>query len=251
MQDNRYFPMWKSWLRIGRLIPLLTISAAVTVEILSLFGLFEVTMSENVIIGLLTLLAADALVERLTYLEKIDERLERLPEPELLRDRSQLIRMEDLAANAKEICAAGMSLISIIPPYVDFYIQKLRDGCNLRFLLLDPKSRAVTIGDQELLSQTMKNEIETSLRVLNKLIALEDSKGKCEVRLSRARLPFSMVIIDSQKDLGRMTVEFLAYKKDLRERPHIQLTKRDNYKWFQFFYNQFESLWQENKDSFK
>jgi len=243
MQDSKIIPTWKSWLKIGRLIPLLTISAAAIVGILSLLGRLQVTMAEGVIIALLTLLSIDALVERLSLLEKIDACLEGLPQPEQLRDRSKLIRIEHLANDAKEIYAAGISLVSIIPPYVDFYMQKLNEGCDLRFLLLNPKSNAVTAWDQELLSQTTKNEIETSLKVLKELIAVKNSKGKCEVRLSRAHLPFSLVIVDGQKDYGKMTVEMLVYKKNLHDRPHMVLTKLGNYRWFQFFHNQFESLW--------
>lgn len=246
MQDSKIIPPWKSWLTIGRLIPLLTILAAAIVGILSLLGHFQVTMAEGVIIALLTLLAIDALVERLSLLEKIDARLERFPETEQLKDRSKIIRMEDLATGATEICAAGISLISIIPPYVDLYIQKLREGSNLRFLLLDPASTAIKVWDQQQLAATTKSDIQTSLRVLNKLMQLKDAKGKCEARLTNTHLSYSLLIVDGKKEGGKLRVEIFVYKKNLHDRPHLHLTKRDNYKWFQFFCDQFESLWQDS-----
>lgn len=246
MQDSKMIPTWKSWLKIGRLIPLLTILAAAIVGILSLLGRFQVTMAEGVIIALLTLLSIDALVERMSFLEKIDSRLERLPESEILRDRSNLIRMEHLAVGATEIWAAGISLVSILHPYYDFYLQKLKEGCNLRFLLLEPNSIAREVWDKAQRVPTTKKDIETSLQVIDNITKSSRLKGKCEARRSQFQLPFSLVIVDSQKERGRMIVELLAYKRSLPDRLHLYLTRRNHEKWFMFFYNQFESLWHDS-----
>jgi hypothetical protein len=195
---------------------------------------------------LLTLLSFDALVERLSLLEKIDAKLEKLPEQEILKDRSKLVPMEHFAAGAAEICASGVSLYSIIPPYYDFYIKKLQEGCYLRFMVLDPNSPGADVFNAAQRVQTAVDDIKTSLKFLEALLRYEKSRGKCEVRLSQFHLPFSMIIIDGQKDNGSMIVEVLVYKKSLPDRPHLNLTKRDHRKWFLFFYNQFETLWQDS-----
>jgi len=246
MKENRYFPTWKRWLKIGRLVPLITSLAGAIAILLSLFGLLSASLLEQIIVALLTLLSIDALVERLSLLERIDERLERLPDQELLRDRSQLIRMEELGANATEIWAAGIALVSIVHPYYDFYLKKLRDGCNLRFLVLDPNSDAVGVRDKQLSAFTIREDITTSLVVLDNLMKQRLLKGKCEVRLSRTYLPFSLVIVDGKKEHALMTVEMLTYKTNLHERPHFQLTKRNNQSWFELFYGQFQSLWNDS-----
>jgi hypothetical protein len=44
MKDNS---TWKSWVKIGRMVPLLTILAATAVGILSLLGHFQVTIAEG------------------------------------------------------------------------------------------------------------------------------------------------------------------------------------------------------------
>ncbi len=246
MQETKYYQKWKSWIKIGRLVPLATILAGVTIGILSILGRLQVTMAEGVIIALLTLLSFDALVERLSLLEKIDEKLERWPAQEILRDRSKLIRMEELAAGATEICASGVSLYSIIPPYYDFYLKKLQEGCHLRFMVLNPNSPGADIFNATQRVQTAVDDIKTSLKFLDALLRYEKTRGKCEVRLSQFHLPFSMVIIDGQKDNGSMISEVLVYKRSLPDRPHLYLTKRDHGKWFLFFYNQFETLWQDS-----
>jgi hypothetical protein len=96
------------------------------------------TIVDGIVIAFLPLLAIDALIERISLLEKIDEKVDRWPEIELLADRSKLVRMKELAENAMEICASGSSLISIKPSYGAFDIQGLREGCNLRFCCWRP-----------------------------------------------------------------------------------------------------------------
>lgn len=248
MHEIRSGSAWRDWLKFRRLLPLITIAVALGAVGLSQFGVLEMSNAEEVIITLMALLAIDALVERMGLLEKIDARIEKWPEEEILRDRSKLNRMEELAAGATEIWAAGISLVSITRPYDSFYLQKLREGCNLRFLLLDPNSKAVKVWNKKQQTPTAKRDIKSSLQSLDNLIKHEKVKGKCEVRLTQAFLPFSLVIVNGQKEHGKMTVEMLAYKKNLHDRPHLQLTKRDHEKWFRFFYDQFEILWQDSSE---
>ncbi|RIK73280.1 hypothetical protein DCC62_17710 [candidate division KSB1 bacterium] len=247
MHETRSASAWRDWLKLRRLLPLLTIAFAVGVGVLSFFDLIA-QVPDEVIVTLLALIAVDALVERMSLLEKISARVEKWPEEEVLRDRSKLNRMEELAAGATEIWAAGISLVSIIRPYDNFYLQKLRDGCNLRFLLLDPNSKAAEVWNKKQQTPTAKKDIKLSLQSLDNLIKHRNLKGKCEVRLAQAFLPFSLVIVNGQKDYGKMTVEMLAYKKNLHDRPHLQLTKRDHEKWFRFFSDQFEILWQDSSE---
>lgn len=84
------------------------------------------------------------------------------------------------------------------------------------------------------------------LRNLENLMKLR-AKGKCELRISKRHLPFSLVFTDPKKSSGRMNVEILAPKVSLPSRPHVYLTKRDNEKWFDFFTAQFEQLWAESE----
>ncbi|MCL4707199.1 hypothetical protein KJ068_18750 [bacterium] len=247
MHETRRASAWRDWLKLRRLLPLLTIAFAVGVGVLSFFDLIA-QVPDEVIVTLLALIAVDALVERMSLLEKISARVEKWPEEEVLRDRSKLNRMEELAAGATEIWAAGISLVSIIRPYDNFYLQKLREGCNLRFLLLDPDSEVVRVLNKKQQTPTIKRDIKSSLQALADLRNQKKVRGKCEVRLVQAFLPFSLIIVNSQKDHARMTVEFLAYKKNLHDRPHLQLTKRSDEKWFRFFCDQFEILWQDSSE---
>jgi hypothetical protein len=66
---------WKRWIKPSRFIPLLTILGAGTAIIFSLFGIIGLSVAENIILALLALLAVDALIERLSILERIETKL--------------------------------------------------------------------------------------------------------------------------------------------------------------------------------
>lgn len=64
--------------KLGRLIPLVTASAALCIGLMSSVGYIQLSLADDAIIGLLALLAIDALGERLSMLEQINAKLERL-----------------------------------------------------------------------------------------------------------------------------------------------------------------------------
>ncbi len=66
------------WQKIGRCIPLVTTCAAILIGAMSSVGYFELSLADTLIIGLLALLAIDALVERLSLLEQINAKLQKL-----------------------------------------------------------------------------------------------------------------------------------------------------------------------------
>lgn len=172
-----------------------------------------------------------------------DPKLQKCP----LRDRSELVRIEELAHDAGEIAAAGVTLISLTNDYYDFFEEKLREGCKLRFLLLNPNSLAWKVWHQKQQQRiTSPSDSENSLKKLDGL--MRAGVGGCEVRLSEAYLHFSLVTSDYTKDSGRMNVELLPFNVSLHYRPHFYLTRREDKRWFDFFLNQFESLWSKSSD---
>lgn len=129
--------------RLNRVIPLLTILGASVSITLPLFTGIKLSTAENIIIALLGLLAIDALTERLSVLEKIETKLSNLSVKQALKPRSQMISVEDQAANATDIGIVAISGVSLGYRHVDFFEKKLKQGCKIRIILLDPDSPAV------------------------------------------------------------------------------------------------------------
>ncbi len=239
-------PQLKKWLKFERIVPLGTVATALAAGIADVLDLIELTVAEDVIITILGLLAADALVERTSILERIHEAVLSIPKREMLRGRDQIVRIQDMAAGAREIAAAGISLISLVNPNITFYRRKLDAGCNMRFLLLDPTSQALETWDAMLPAPTTAQDINSVLANLSTLLKHE-APGRCEVRLSRVYLPFSLVMVDPGLDTGRMTVEMHVYKMGTDERLHFILDQVGDRKWFDFFRGQFEDIWEDSR----
>jgi hypothetical protein len=91
-QLRRFAMLWKNWLKIGRLVPLVTAGVGVVAGAMSLLDYVQLSLTEDLIISLLALLAIDALVERLSLLEQINEKLELLPRPQNLNEPPQPAR---------------------------------------------------------------------------------------------------------------------------------------------------------------
>lgn len=242
MQSQKRTPRWKTWFKPSRLIPILTILGAGTAIVLSLLDILTLSIAENIIIALLALLAIDALTERLSILDGIEARLQYLSAGQTLRSRSDVPTVDTHAAHATEICFIAISGISLKVRYFGFLENKIKNGCKVKVLLLDPNG--VGVQASKLISRvtTAESDIQTALESFKELSKIK-SKGKFEVRLSPAFIPFTMQAVDLQKPTGSMVVEFHTYKKTLNERPHIFLTALDHPQWFEFYRKQFEQAW--------
>lgn len=230
------------WLRLRNIIPLFTILGAGFALILSFLEVLNLSISENIVIGLLALISADALIERLHILEKIELKLSQMPTISILRKRTDIIPMNQFAKDASSICVLAISAYTIISPYQVFYEGKLKDNCNLKFLLLSPNSQYLDAYNQQNKTNIIaKDHIKNSIEILVPL--LQKFEGLCEIRLSKIFLPFSMVGIDLDKKTGKMNIEYHCYKLYLDERPHIIIEKESNPHWFDNYKRQFEIAW--------
>ena len=233
---------WKKWVAPSRLVPLLTIFGASSAVVLSLIKLIELSTADEIIIALLALVAIDALNERLNILEKIERKLSVVNAAQGLKGRYEMQTPVQLAGNATEICLCAIHGSSAILPYDGFYANKLKEGCNLRIILLDPDSSAVDPISLVTDRSQIKQRILSTLDVLERLVNMQE-KGACEVRLANAIIPFSMLAADLGKTSGSMNVEYPSYKVTIDNRPHVSLNPADCPYWFTYYKEQFEAMW--------
>lgn len=233
---------WKKWLAPSRLVPLMTILGAGVAIVLSLIKIVQLSTADEIIIALLALVAVDALNERLNLLEKIESRLSNLSSEQVLKSRYAMQNPIAQASYASEICICVIHGTSVIFPYTGFYAAKLKDGCNIRIILLAPDSPVIdSINLRSKHSQT-KQHILSALENLKGLTTLQ-ATGKCEVRLTSTSIPFSMFAVDLKKGSGSMNVEYYAYKVSIDDRPHVLLTASNCPYWFNYYRQQFEQIW--------
>ena len=235
-----FHKIWSD-IRRGENIDLyLTVLVAFGLGILNIVGSAPPAWITSVTLAALGVLAISAL--RTEY--HIGELLQKLPAPsEQLQNRSSLMPVRELAQTASEISFLGVSGISVLINELGFLEQKMKAGCKLRFILLDPSSPALRTWILLDRIPTTEADIKTSLEILKGLMQMEKVKGKCEVRLSKVYPPFALLISDINKNTGLMNVEFYTYKTTLSERPHVQLSQVHDKNWFDFYRAQFEQFW--------
>jgi hypothetical protein len=161
----------------------------------------------------------------------------------MLKSRAEIPSVEEQAGYASEICIIAISGISLSVRYLAFFERKLKGGCKIRIILLDPSASSLHTWNLLNKITTAEADIKSGLNVFRALAQMDSSKGKFEIRLSDVFLPYSMFAVDLQKEFGSMVVEFHAYKRTIGERPHIFLTPQNAPKWFDFYRQQFEQAW--------
>jgi hypothetical protein len=221
----------------------LTVIIAIGLTLLNLLGIAPQTLIAPITLAVLGLIAVSSLLTR----HIIEEHLQKIAisSTPVLRGRSEIPSFQERGKYASEIVIVGVSLVSVTI-HLDFFEQKMKDGCRLRFLLLSPQSPALQVWNSINKVRTVEGDIEQILNILGILVQMETSKGKCEVRLSDVFLPFGLAAFDPEKDTGFMNIEIYAYKRALGERPHFLLTKEKDNKWFEFYKSQYEQLWSDS-----
>ncbi|MGI8521499.1 MAG: hypothetical protein ACR2MC_13030 [Actinomycetota bacterium] len=217
-------------------------------------GLIKPTTPEQIIIGLLGLLAIDAIAERVGSFNRIErligeskDKLERkiddLTENKGLRSRIQLPPFAIQAASAREIWILAVHGTSVIPPNTRFFSERLRAGVVLKIVLLDPNSKA-GVEAFELFKQgsSVARQIHLCLEQLRNFGQYLAS-GQLQVRLTPTYMPFSMLATDPAGRDGEINVEYQTSSTDIDGRPHVRLTATDDPYWSEHYREEFRAVW--------
>jgi uncharacterized membrane protein len=139
---------WHVWVRPERLVPLGTVISAFVAMLLATLGILKMSVPEGIILSLLGLLAADALVERMGVLERIQNSLESLNlsdenEPQLMWELDMLEneKFEKYLQGANELFISGGSLIGFLNDQrevLEKWLSQTPDA-RLKLILVDPK----------------------------------------------------------------------------------------------------------------
>jgi hypothetical protein len=238
---------WKKWLSFSRLVPLSTIIASLLANVLAAIGILQATPIEQIILALLALLAADALTERVSILEKIHNSLQMAQSVKYLRGRSELPDVQSQASDASEICIVAISAISLSIRHLGFFEEKIQGGCKVKMILLNPNSSALPVWNLQYKVTSTDSDIQATLGALKELAGRKNARGSLEIRLLDVFLPFSMMATDLNKQYGTMIIEYHTYKTAIGDRPHIFLTPQNEPHWFKFYKQQYEKAWSEAK----
>jgi hypothetical protein len=243
MQSPNKQSPWSQWKRPERIIPVLTILAAGIAILLSTLEIIDLSIADEIVIGLLALLAVDALTERLSLLDSIKDELRRIAGPPSLQSKQDIPKVEHQARRASEISVIAISAAGLTVKHLSFFEERIAHGCTLRMILVDPRSPFLEALNRQDRQPTSETDIEATLRNFSYLVQDTTRAGSCQIRLLDVFLPFSMFAVDLDNNDGSMVVEFHVYKGTSRERPHVLMTPDSSPQWYHFFKKQFEEAW--------
>jgi hypothetical protein len=206
----------------------------------------EFGIAEGFMITLLGLLAADALIERMSHLEKISERLDEIQTRPQLRPRTELRHPAEWVMGAREIDVLAVSACYLLS-YGKFFEDALRSGASLRFLLLEPSCNSMDTWELMSRTKSAKSDVGHSLEILSDLGKYKKGQGSLSVRLSETLMPFSLFIVNPGSSNSSILAELHALKIRIDERPHIRLDRETSPHWCDFFVEQFETCWLDAK----
>ena len=243
---------WRLWIKPERLIPSATILLAFTAQALDLFSVISLSLGEQIILLLLTLIAIDALTERITVLDGIKTDIKNIGRgkaqlSELLNYRSQLPPLEDRLSGAKSIDICGMSLLAISTEYRGLLLKKVMNGCRVRLIILNPLNESLMQMITTLVSyaapEVHTHAITTSLASLSSDSAFINS-DLVQIRLLDYPLAHGLFIMNGDTPTGEMRVELYMHNETPRNTPGFSIKREKDPEWFNYFLTEFQELWE-------
>lgn len=253
----------------SKLIPILEAVPSASTVVAGVYFSFRAqsgTLTTEQILGwiliVFSLMATSLFVDRLTKLSRIEKEakeansLIRAKEgtisiSNVLLTRKQLEPLESRLENAREIFITGGSLFRLSSEYLGLFDKLLANECRIKLLLLDPNSYSARLVARNIVYEiadfeVYKSYINSSLSSFSKL--REKYNDKVQIRVSEYLPAFSLLGINPSLDTGKIMVELYVHNIPTRERPHIDIFRRNDPFWFEFYNSQFNSLWNDSVD---
>ena len=211
------------------------------------------------LIALVALMGIGELVLRYTLLYSLDRKVESLAKlsqalssghlaKAFLKDRSQFPPFANRVKDAREIYIMGISLQGMVGYHASIFLEKVREGAKIRFLVMDPTSQSVETTARGLYKANdpavLRRDIQSTIGRITEMRELDGSA--VELRLTNYVPSCGIVLVDPDKDSGVIIVELYPYLVSAASRAHFELTPADG-RWYKYFRDQFESVWKNAK----
>ena len=240
------------------IVALLVSLGVVILDLLNLVSQDTVFVTVLFSIGVLAL---GTLVERVTYLDRIEDRITRLGATSELGGISRVFQRRDqlpeyqgyISSSRAEILITGLALATTTVRFLDLLKSKAKSGCSVKILLIAPmedeEGRAILqslgrmIGTSE---DILKKQIESSLEYLANALRNSDAKtrAKFEVRTYRLNPTYGVLAVDGNLPTGKILLAMYPYRCSEVNWPVLELKPQDGQPGlYSFFYERTKQMW--------
>lgn len=149
---------------------------------------------------------------------------------------------------ARDLFVTGMARNAFVMSHYNLLERKLRAGASMRFLLVDPESRAIEVAaDRYYVERSAASARERVLHTLRLLTQLQTStQGSLSVRLTGHPLAMGVVAADSGPD-GEVPAVFAEYYSYQTPGDPKFVLQPGNTFGYDVFLNEAEALWESAK----
>jgi len=212
------------------------------------------------VLGVLGLLALSELIERYRRLNSIDQTTKKVwgllqsrlsDRPSALGFFRKLPELDTYVQGSSQIDWCGVTLTSAINRQLSNLREQLKQGATIRILVIDPASNALDMAEarsEEPNSDYYRTKLETTFQDLLFLKQfrekqLDSAKGKFEVRLLPYSPSFAIYSFDARRSSSKLLVEIYSHVTGWGETPVFDLIPGRDGRWYEYFAEQFESMW--------
>jgi len=229
-------------LRQGENIDLyIAVPLAITLAILTLFGLTPSGLIEPVTLAILGLLATALLRTRQAVVD-LSSKLAQTSDSVFLDEFPSSFGAE--LESAAEVWIAGVSLTTTVRTYYSVLETKLREGHLIRILLVDPNGAAVGMTEARAYGRSnvdrARSEIQNTLQDLWELA--KKSQERLQIHTIEHPLGFGMVAMNPDAPTGAIFLKYYSFKTPGGPKPKLVLRARDG-RWYDLFRTELHNLW--------
>lgn len=234
----------------------ITITIAVVIAILGLIGIVDQTVISSAILATLSLVSY-SLIKSRHQDEEIKLKLLEINSRNKLSENffSQEFNPYDLresVAQAKEVIFLGLTFTQTVQVLSFPFAQVLGQNHKIRFLLIEEKSSAAKMAafrnnlrrTQEKVDKLVE---DTLIRLAEVSSSVPGSQKNLEVRVIDYLPSWTLISINPYEASGYMWLRLTTFRIPNDKRPGFKLRRELDNKWFPFFLEQFEAIWQEAK----
>ena len=224
-------------------------------ENINLSGLLLNIGSDTIVIGLIAIVGKFLLIdpqdELLEHVKNLEKKAGQKPS-QLFVTVGEIEAQEPISqfvGQSHDLLLAGVALRRSVQPHRFLFLDRIKNGAKLRFLLINPESPDVeAIASMwKVAPENIRSSIEDTLHELQ-FLKNESKKigaGSVEIRLLDREPSFSFALSNPKNANGVLRAGLRVYNHSAFTRPEWVLKPDD--KWFNTFVEICEALWKDAK----
>ncbi|MFI7081842.1 hypothetical protein ACIBO1_31590 [Micromonospora sp. NPDC049903] len=171
--------------------------------------------------------------------------LQSVPANRFFVEQDDLIEISHLIQRAQDEVWLWGTTLSMHIPYLDTYLeQALSRDVRVKVLLIKPGSAAMSMSAFRAGPDGMVHGLEERLAInLGLLDRLLERRTGMEVRLVDYLAPYTLYAYDPGLESGSMDLRLGSFHGQHELRPTFRLVRKRDGEWFDYFYEQFTSVW--------